>query len=650
MLADFQRRFWVALVLMVPVLVLAPMIQAWFGYRLSFPGDRYVVAVLATVLYGYGGWPFLKGMVDELRQRQPGMMTLVALAITVAYVYSTAIAFGLEGMTFYWELATLIVLMLAGHWIEMKSVMQASNALEKLMALMPDTAHRVRSDGGTEEVPVQELKQGDVILVKPGEKVAADGTVQEGKSFLDESVLTGESKPVERHEGQAVIAGAINGKGSLRVRVKAAQDDSYLSKVIRLVNDAQQKKSRTQHLADRAAFWLTFVALGAGAVTLVAWLLAGRELSFVLERVVTVMVIACPHALGLAIPLVVAISTSMAARNQLLIRNRTAFENARKIDTLVFDKTGTLTLGTFAVTRYEGRNGFDAQEVLRLAAAAEQDSEHPIAGGILKTARDANLTLPASRAFENRTGEGIRAEVEGKTVEVVSPGYATKRGFGAAAQVDATEAETLVFVLVDGTLAGYLALSDQVRATSADAIRTLKAMGIKTYMMTGDVENVARHLSQQLQMDGYFAGVLPDQKQEKVKQLQHEGRFVAMTGDGVNDAPALAQANVGIAVGSGTDVAAETADIILVESDPQDVVKLIRFGRATYRKMIQNLFYATAYNVVAIPLGAGALAWAGIMISPAVGAILMSLSTVVVAINAQLLRRSMKKEVRSIVP
>ena len=642
MIRDFRRRFWVSLALTVPILLLSSTIQGWVGLEWTFPGREYVLFGLSAVLFGYGGWPFLKGMVEELKDRSPGMMTLIALAITVAFVYSSAVAFGLEGKTFFWELATLIDVMLLGHWIEMRSVLGASRALEALMELMPDEAHRIGEDGETEPVRVDELEAGDLILIKPGEKVPADGTIEEGESALNESMLTGESTPANKKAGDEVVGGSVNGSGSLKVRVEQTGEDSYLSKVVHMVREAQAGKSKTQRLADRAAFWLTIVAITVGVATLVAWLAAGRPFDFSLERMVTVMVITCPHALGLAIPLVAAISTSVSAQNGLLIRNRTAFENARKLTMVVFDKTGTLTTGEFGVNHVESiRENVSEEAILRLAGTLETSSEHPIGEGILRLAKDREIDLPEASDFNALTGQGVEAIVEEKQVRVVSPGYLEEKGIDIPEGARDREGETVVFVLREEQLLGFISLADQVRPESREAIETLHGNDIKTAMLTGDNESVARAVAEELGIDTYFAEVLPDEKLDKIEALQQEGEFVAMTGDGVNDAPALAQADIGIAVGSGTDVAAETADIILVESNPVDIANLILFGKATYRKMIQNLIYATAYNVVAIPLAAGVLYQQGIMISPAVGAALMSLSTVAVALNAQLLKRQL---------
>lgn len=643
MVEDFKKRFWISLILTVPVMLLSEMIQHWLGITISFTGDKYVLFVLSSIIFFYGGWPFLKGLVDEVKKLAPGMMTLIGLAITVAYVYSTAVVFGLKGMDFYWELATLIDIMLVGHWMEMKSIMGASKALELLVQMMPSEAHLVKKNEIV-NVKIEELQKGDLILIKPGEKVPADGEIIEGESSIDESMLTGESKPATKTKGEKVIGGSINQNGSLRVKVLSTGKDSYLSKVINLVQDAQKTKSKTQHVADRAAAILTFVALGAGFLTLAVWLFLGKPFDFALERMVTVMVISCPHALGLAVPLVVAISTAVSARNGLLIRNRTAFENSRKITTIVFDKTGTLTQGSHEVARIQPlTDKWNEQELLRLASGVEQYSEHHISKGILKNAKKEKIQIPASSNFNYIPGQGLEGEVEGMHIQVVGPNFLKENNIQLP-EIKLDEAiETVVYIFINKEPAGFITLADQVREDSFDAVKTLKENGIKNLLLTGDNERVAEHVSKQLQMDGFIANVLPHHKQDKIKELQNQGEFVAMTGDGVNDAPALAQADVGIAVGSGTDVAAETADIILVNSNPKDIANLILFGRATYNKMVQNLIWATGYNVVAIPLAAGVLYNYGILLSPAIGAVLMSLSTIIVAINAQLLKSSIKQ-------
>ena len=644
MIEDFKKRFWISLIITLPIIVLAPMIQELLGYQLRFNGDRYVQFILSSVIFFYGGWPFLKGLADEIKKKAPGMMTLIALAISVAYFYSSAVVFGLDGKIFFWELASLIVIMLLGHWIEMKSVMGASNALQELAKMMPSTARRIKEGGEHEDVPIADLKSNDIILVRPGEKVPADGIVVEGESHVNESMLTGESKPVAKKKDNQVIGGSVNDNGTLKIKVKHTGEDSYLSKVIGMVKEAQETKSKTQNLADKAAAWLFYIALGAGVTTLVVWLSLGKDFEYALERMVTVMIISCPHALGLAVPLVVAISTAVSAKNGLLIRNRTAFENARNITAIIFDKTGTLTKGEFGVTRFKSvSNHLSDDDLLQIAASIENSSEHPIAAGIVRKAKSKDLALQEPENFQNITGKGISAKLNGEEIKIVSPGMLKEQGIDAPSDAFKTDDETVVFVLIDNTLAGYIALADEVRPESLSAINTLKERGIKVYMATGDNQQVAKAVSEQLSLDDYFAEVLPEDKQRIIKELQQKGEFVAMTGDGVNDAPALAQANVGIAVGSGTDVAAETADIVLVNSNPKDIANLILFGSATYKKMMQNLWWAAGYNILAVPLAAGALASIGIILSPAIGAVLMSLSTVIVALNAQLLKRQIKK-------
>ncbi len=573
-----------------------------------------------------------------MRAKNPGMMTLVAFAISVAYIYSVATVFGLKGMDFFWELATLILIMLLGHWIEMKSVAGASRELELLVQLMPDDAHLVDGDKVI-DVKTETLKEGDVILIKPGEKIAADGIIAEGESYLNESMLTGESKPVRKSKGDKVIAGSINGNGAIKVTVAHGAKDSYLSQVIKLVQDAQKSKSKTQLIADTAARWLTLIAIVAGIATFLVWYLSGKDLAFSIERMVTVIVICCPHALGLAVPLVVAKSTALSAKHGLLIKNRTAFENSRKITTLVFDKTGTLTVGKFEVSKIISlTEGLSENELLKYAAALEQNSEHPIATGIIQKAKDLSVPIPSAGNFNAITGKGVEATVDNNDIKVVSPGYLKEKSISLPANYNTDATETVVFVLVNDKLAGYISLSDSIRPESAEAIKILHSNNIKSVLLTGDNKQVAETVAKKLGMTSFFAEVLPHQKLEKIKELQDKCEYVAMTGDGVNDAPALAQADVGIAVGSGSDIAAETAGIVLVNSNPKDVVSLIQFGKATYRKMIQNLIWATGYNVVALPLAAGVLYKMGILLSPAAGAVLMSVSTVVVAINASLLK------------
>lgn len=635
---DFLKRFWICLVLTIPVIALSPMIQQGLGFELSFPGDEYVLLILGSVIYFYGGMPFFKGMINEIKFRNIGMMTLVALAISVAFIYSAAVVFGLTGMDFFWELATLIDIMLLGHWLEMRSQMAASSALESLVALLPSIVH-VERDGSVTDINIKELKNDEVVIIKPGEKIPADGSVMEGHSFVNESMLTGESKPIKKGKDEKLIAGAVNGDGSLKIRVTAAGADSYLNKVIILVQSAQAAKSNTQNLADRVAKWLTFISIGMGAITFIIWY-ARHDLSFALERMVTVMVTACPHALGVAIPLVVAISTTISATHGLLIRNRTAFENARNITTIVFDKTGTLTKGSHEVQKILSiSREYNRDELLQYAAAVQQHSEHYIAKGILQEIKTKNLSLWPSTDFQYSQGTGVSAIVRGKKIVAAGPNYFfqdNKQLPGIPSQIDQAS-ETIIFILIDDELVGFITLADTIRETASVAIARLKQMNIKVYLLTGDNEKIAASVSNKLSMDGYFANILPHQKLAKIKEFQDKGEVVAMTGDGVNDAPSLAQADIGIAVGSGTDVAAETADIILVNSDPEDVAVMISFGRSTYRKMKQNLAWAIGYNVAAIPLAAGVL-HPYFMLSPAMGAVLMSLSTVIVAINARSLR------------
>ena len=638
MIADFRKRFYMVLILTVPIMLLSSMIQQWLGLHWQFTGSSYILFALSSVVFIYGGWPFLKGLVDEVKSRNPGMMFLIGFAITVAYIYSVAIVFGLKGMDFFWELATLILIMLLGHWIEMKSVAGASKDLELLVQLMPSDAHMVMP-GMVHDVKTDSLKVGDIILVKPGEKVAADGIVLEGESYLNESLLTGESKPVLKIKGDKVIAGAINGNGSIKVTVSHASKDSYLSQVIQLVDDAQKSKSKTQLLADTAAKWLTVIAIVSGIATFLYWYLTGLPLAFAMERMVTVIVICCPHALGLAVPLVVAKSTTLSAKNGLLIKNRTAFENSRKITTIVFDKTGTLTVGKFEVSKVVSLNDNTTEnEIIRLASALEQNSEHPIATGILQKAKTLSITVPGAENFKAITGKGVEATVEGKEILVVSPGYLKENSIKLPDSFTSNDMETVVFVIINNELAGYIALSDEIRPESAEAIKILKQNNIKSVLLTGDNNKVAKSVSDALGMSSFIAEVLPHQKLEKIKELQEKGEFVAMTGDGINDAPALAQADIGIAIGSGSDIAAETAGIILVNSNPKDIVSLVLFGKATYRKMVQNLVWATGYNVIALPLAAGVLYKQGVLLSPAAGAVLMAMSTIVVAINASMLK------------
>ena len=634
MLEDFKKRFIVSMIVTIPILLLSPLIQDLLNFSIIFSGDKYVLFALSSFIFFWGGQPFLKGFLTEMKQHKPGMMTLIALAISVAYFYSTAVVFGLEGKYFFWELATLIDVMLLGHWIEMKSVMGASKALEELAQLMPETAHLI-NDGDVVDVEISQLQENNTVLIKAGEKVPADGIIIKGISYVDESMLTGESKPTKKVVDSKIIGGSINGDDVLEIKVTGTGENSYLTKVINLVKQAQASKSNTERFADIAARWLTIIAITSGIVTFIYWVIFGPSIAFAIERLATVMVIACPHALGLAIPLVVAVSTSMSAKNGLLIKNRIAFENAKKITTVVFDKTGTLTEGIFGVSEVILFNQNKTQEeILQLVASLEKNSEHPIAKGIIKKSQK-NL-LPISE-FKVLKGEGLEGVINNKKVLVLSKTAVKRRKIKIPTNVRIDNNATLAFVVIDDTITAVIVLRDQVRSESYSAIKQLQGMGIKCFMLTGDNESTAKGVADELKLDGYFANVLPHQKQKKIKELQDDGEFVAMTGDGINDAPALALANIGIAIGSGTDVAVETADIILVNSNPKDVVSLIKFGKATYTKMVQNLFWATGYNAIAIPLAAGALYGYGVLISPAIGAALMSLSTVIVAINARLL-------------
>ncbi len=640
MVQDFKRRFWVSLTVMIPIMVLSPMIQMFLGVDWRFPGDSYVLLALSTFLFFYGGWPFLKGARDELKQRSPAMMTLIALAIIVAYVYSAATVFGVQGSDFFWELASLIVIMLLGHWIEMRSVMGASKALEELARLMPENAHMIMDNDETMDMPVSSLKTGQAVLVKPGEKIPIDGVVYEGGSEVNEAMITGEAVPVEKGKGDEVIGGSVNGDGILKFKVSHVGDETFLSQVIRLVRDAQASKSNTQRLADRAAKWLFYIALVTGVITFVSWMSIEGNLNFAVTRAVTVIIICCPHALGLAMPLVTSVSTSLAAKNGLLIRNRAAFENARNLDTVVFDKTGTLTEGSFGVTDIQA-DCVSQDELLAIAASVEANSEHPIARGIVEAGKDRKLASLRVTDYQNLTGEGLRATVDGQPVKIVSPGYLKREGVAfdeKAYSSLAKEGKTVVFILRDNKLLGFIALSDVVRPTAKEAVDELKQMDVTSIMLTGDNQRAADYAARQLDISKVFAEVLPGDKASKIDALHRDGRRVAMTGDGVNDAPSLAKADLGIAIGAGTSVAIETADVILVKSNPLDVVSILKLSRATFKKMVQNLIWATAYNVVALPLAAGVLYYQGVVISPAAGAVLMSLSTIIVAINARLLK------------
>ncbi|MBB6449816.1 Cu2+-exporting ATPase [Geomicrobium halophilum] len=641
MMADFRKRFFVTVILAIPIVILSDMIQMFFNYTVAFPGDTAVELILASIVFFYGGWPFLTGLVNEIKDKSPGMMTLISLAITVAYVYSAATVFGLEGMDFFWELATLIAIMLLGHWIEMKSVMKASDSLESLVELMPQEANKLDDDNQIVSVSVSELKKGDRLLIKPGEKIPADGHILNGKSSINESMLTGESEPVEKGEGDEVIGGAINTSGSLTIEVSKTSDEGYLSQVVQLVKEAQESKSKTQMLSDRAAKLLFYVAVVAGIATFSTWMALGVDTNFAVTRMVTVLIIACPHALGLAVPLVTARSTGISAQKGLFIRNRIGFESARRIDTMIFDKTGTLTHGEFGVTEILPEDNVSEEELLRLAASLESQSEHPIAAGIVAKGKEENIDIPQPKDFDSMTGAGITGNVDGKVISIVSPGYLQREGISYDEERLSKLSETgktVVFVLQEQTLLGAIALADTVKESAKEAVERLHQMGIDTVMLTGDNEKVAQEVAKQIGIDQVIAEVLPHEKAEMVKELKKDGKRVGMTGDGINDAPALANADLGVAVGAGTDVAMETADVVLVNSDPLDVVSIVDLSKITYRKMIQNLWWAAGYNIVAIPLAAGVLATWGFLLEPALGAVLMSLSTVIVAINAQTLK------------
>jgi Cu2+-exporting ATPase len=648
----FRDRFWLTLVLTVPTLVWGHMLQRLFGYTAPvFPGSHYIPALFGTAVFVYGGRPFLQGAARELRSRLPGMMTLIALAIGVAFLFSAAVTLGYPGMPLWEELATLVAIMLLGHWIEMRSIAQAQGALRQLAKLLPNTATRVRREGAAdgpeelEEIPVADLREGDLVLVRPGASLPADGEVVDGRSTVNEAMVTGESRPVEKTVGMHLIAGTVNGGGSLRVRVTSTGDRTMLAGIMRLVEQAQGSRSRAQALADRAAFWLTIVALVAGAVTLAAWLLAGAGLSYAVERLVAVLVIACPHALGLAIPLVIAISTTLGAHSGLLVRDRRGLEEARNLSTIVFDKTGTLTLGEHRVVGIRASE-MEERQVLALAAAVEQDSEHPLARAIVTTARERGIPVPSANEFRAIAGYGVEAGVDGKLYAVGGPNLLARRNLVPApdlqAFVDAAarDGQGAVY-LIDGDRAlAAFTLADALRPESREAIDRLHELGLEVAMLTGDAQVVADRVGRELGIDTVLAQVLPDAKAAKIEELQRQGKRVAMVGDGVNDAPALVTADVGIAIGAGTDVAVEAGDVVLVRSDPRDVPRLIALSRASYRKMVQNLWWAAGYNIVALPLAAGVLAPVGFVLSPAVGAVLMSLSTVIVALNAQLLRRA----------
>jgi P-type Cu2+ transporter len=642
----FRDRFWVCLALTVPALVWEPMLQDWFGYRApTFPGSGFVPAIFGTIVFFYGGWVFLHGAARELADRLPGMMTLIALAISVAFLYSAAVTLGFAGHALWWELATLVTIMLLGHWVEMRSIFQAQGALKELAKLLPDTALRLTGSDQTEEVPVEQLREGDLLLIRPGANVPADGIVSSGRSSVNEAMITGESRPVEKHQGDKVIAGTVNGQGSLRVEVTGTGDKTALAGIMRLVEQAQGSRSRAQALADRAAFLLTLVAIGAGWLTLVAWLALGASLDFTITRMVTVLVIACPHALGLAVPLVIAISTTLGARSGLLVRDRRGLEEARNLDAVVFDKTGTLTLGEHRVIETAASGGVDGGEALRLAAAVERDSEHPIAQALLRSAEERGIEVPRAGDFQALPGHGVQATVAGRELKVGGPALLRKLGIEPPAELREAatrfghSGQAAIYLIEGERVLAAFAVADAIRPESFEAVRRLHEEGIEVAMLTGDSQAVADSVAKELGIDTVFAQVLPEDKAEKIRELQSRGRRVAMVGDGVNDAPALVTADIGIAIGAGTDVAVEAGDVVLVRSDPRDVPRIVRLSRASYRKMVQNLWWAAGYNIVAIPLAAGVLAWAGILLAPAVGAVLMSASTVIVAINAQLLRR-----------
>jgi Cu2+-exporting ATPase len=645
--AMFKDKFWISLLLTIPVLAYSEMIQHWLNFTPpAFPASQYVPFVLSTVIFFYGGLVFIKGAISELRAKLPGMMTLISLAIITAYAYSVATQFFIDGEGFFWELATLITIMLLGHWLEMTSVAKAESALDAISQLLPDKAEKL-VNGKPKQVLVSELKVGDLILVRPGSNIPVDGVITDGNSSVDEAAITGESKPVGKFVNDEVVAGTNNQDGSLTVRVTKLGEDTALAGIMRLVAEAQSSKSNVQVLADKAAFLLTLVAIVTGIATFIYWFIA-RDAAFALERSVTVLIIACPHALGLAIPLVVSISTALSARNGLLVRRRMALEAARKLDWVLFDKTGTLTKGEHGVTDIWATKGYSKEDILHLTASLEQNSEHIVGKGIVYEAQKQHVHLDRVEDFVALPGLGVKGKLHGKDNFIAaSYRYIKENKLRVPADIEqytkqaAKEGKTEVYLIQDGkAVVGAIALADILREQSKQTIKTLKQLGIKTAMITGDSKDVADYVAGQLGLDQYFAEVRPEDKAAKVKELQKNGEQVAMVGDGINDAPALTQADIGIAIGAGTDVAIKSADIILVKSDPQDVVKVVNMSKRTYSKMVQNLVWATGYNVVAIPLAAGVLYGSGILLSPAVGAVLMSLSTVVVAINAQLLRRA----------
>jgi Cu2+-exporting ATPase len=646
MIKEYRFKFWVSLIFTIPVLLLSPFLQSLLGFGglFKFTGQDYLLFLFASLVFFYGGWPFLRDGYKELKEKQPGMMVLIALAIIIAYSYSSAVVFGLAGKLFFWELVTLIDVMLLGHWIEMRTVQSASKALEKLAQLVPSKAHKLKENGEVEEVPIKELEVDNKVIIKPGEKIPVDAEVISGQSTVNESMITGETKPIEKQEGDEVIGGSLNNEGSLTVKVKKIGEDSYLSQVIKLVKEAQASKSKAQNMADKAAYWLTIIAITVGAFTLFSWLaFSSQSFVYALERTVTVMVITCPHALGLAVPLVVSVSTSKSAQAGILIRNRTAFEQAKEVDTVMFDKTGTLTTGNFGVSDVivsQNSSDVNKENLLQLAGSIENKSEHSIGEGIVKTAKEKDISLKTVSNFNSIPGKGVEGIVDGEEIKVVSPSYLNENNIDYDFEIKPLQKEgkTVVFVLESNKPLGAIGLSDIIRDESKQAIEKLEAKGIKTMMITGDNKEVAETVANKLGIAEYFAEVLPEDKANKVKEVQKRGDKVAMIGDGVNDAPALAQADVGIAIGAGTDVAVETADIVLVKNNPLDVIKVLKFSSQTNSKMIQNLFWATGYNAFMIPLAAGVFIPFGLVVGPAFGALLMSLSTVIVAINAKFLR------------
>lgn len=642
MVTEFRNKFFIVLIFTIPILLLSPMIQDFLGVDWRFTGDIYILATLSTFVYFYGGWPFIKGAFDELKNKEPGMMTLIAMAISIAFYYSLAVVFGFNGEQLFWELATLVLIMLLGHWIEMRSVNNASKAIESLASLMPNTANRIAKNDQTEEVQVDDIKTGDLLLVKPGEKIPLDGKITKGKSQIDESMLTGESVPATKSINDQVIGGSINREGSLTIEVEKLMDDSYLNQVIEMVKESQKTKSKTQDITNKAAKWLFYIALAAGIITFIVWISIGATVDTAIQRTVTVMVITCPHALGLAAPLVISVSTALAAKHGLLIRKRSQFERARNIDAVIFDKTGTLTEGKFGVTDVQTFSDMNENKILAYAATVENDSEHPIATGIIDESMERKLKLHEMTHFNSITGVGIEGIIDNKNIKVVSPRYVNEQDFNFDDQNFnkwSEQGKTVVFLIIDEVLIGAIALADKIKESSKQTIEQLQKRNVKAIMLTGDNQKVANYVAEQIGIDEVYAEILPNQKAEKVAEIQNHGLVVAMTGDGINDAPALTKANVGIAVGAGTDIAIDSADIVLVDSNPKDILAIFSLSKRTYNKLVQNLIWATGYNIFAIPLAAGVLAPWGIILNPAIGAILMSLSTIIVAINAQLLYR-----------